>query len=459
MQNLTGEGGEEMDKKEELTQIVRRVQGDMNRFEELYTHTINKVYYWCYMVVKDESLAKDLAQESMIKLYDKFHTLKNPESFTSWMYTLVRNVCYLHLRANKHGETVSLESEPQFKEGLEEEDMAHLPEASYDLEETKSIIISFIETLPRKQREVITLFYLEELKITEIGKVLECNTGVIKSRLHSGRNNLENQIDQYQKKHGTKLYSTIVLPFLGAIIQNHSDELCQKQNLKYNKSLYQPKSFLKNTVLKSVLSLNPITLVSASLGILLVIGVGTFLGLNHEFGKEKGPVRAPVASAADFDKNGKDPYVASVTYNEFPSRSETKVLIRLKKEVNPEMIQVFFENEPVLFQQKGKELTIIAKENGDYRVMIGKTKKVITVDNLDAYAPELVDIENRGDYLALNIRDEQNQIDYTTSYMTYEGKSYKITEDGKVWGNFKGEVIIYLYNHKDAHMYYRFNLN
>ncbi|MFV0393715.1 MAG: RNA polymerase sigma factor, partial [Coprobacillaceae bacterium] len=75
-----------MDKKEKLTQIVRIVQDDMSQFELLYSHISTKVYYWCYTVVTNESIAKDLVQESMIKIYEKLHTLDNPDAFYSWMY-------------------------------------------------------------------------------------------------------------------------------------------------------------------------------------------------------------------------------------------------------------------------------------------------------------------------------------------------------------------------------------
>lgn len=445
--------------KEQLTQVVKLVQKDLKSFEILYNHIINKVYYWCYMVVKDEGLAHDLAQDSMIKLYNKFHLLTNPETFGPWMYALVRNVCYDHLRANKQGSTISLESEPFLKEGLEEETMDYLPEESYSLEETKKLIMDFIEALPQKQREVITLFYLEEFKINEIASISNCSLGVIKSRLHAGRNNLEMVINRYQEKHGTKLYSSILLPFLGSIMEASRDEFCKGKKLKYEKNLYQSKSLFKQNSLKGLTRLNPLILVSVSLGLLIIVGVGTFIALNSNLGISKGETHESKGSVAAFDKNEKDPYVASVTYDDFPSRHKIHVSIQLKRRVSFEKIKILFKGERILFEQNGKQIGFDGKENGTYTLEIGKHKKTFEVNQIQPYAPEVTSIENKGTYLKLNISDELGQVNYENSYIEVKGKNYKITNDQKVWGQFTGKIKVYLYNQADQHTCYEFNLN
>lgn len=448
-------GGEKMTEKETLTQLVKLARKDTKAFENLYSHVINKVYYWCYTLVKDEGIAGDLAQESMIKMYDKFHHLKKPETFTTWMYTLVRNICYDYLRANKHSEMVILESEPYFKESLEESSMDHLPEESYDLEETKKIIIELIETLPRKQREVITLFYLEEFKITEISNILDCKVGIVKSRLHSGRNNLETQIKEYQEKHGTKLYSGILLPLLGSILKERRENLFKKKNLKYDQSLFQPKGLLKNPSLKGLLSVSPLTIVGASLGLILMIGVGTFIGLNHSSNTKKEP---GVSQAVAFDKSKQNTSIESITYNSFPTQKETQVVIHLKKDKPEKDIKISLEGKEIPFAKQGKDIQVRATENGAYDLKIGKENRVFTVDQINQDAPELKAIKNRGSYLELIIQDKLGEISYERSYLEYQGKTYKITKDQKVWGEFKGTLGVYLYNQADQYVYYEFNL-
>lgn len=97
-----------MDQKEELIQIVRLVQKDMGKFALLYTKVINKVYYWCYCVVNDEVTAKNIAQECMVNIYQKLHTLDNAEMFCSWMYRLVSNSCYVYLQNQRSNRLCSV---------------------------------------------------------------------------------------------------------------------------------------------------------------------------------------------------------------------------------------------------------------------------------------------------------------------------------------------------------------
>lgn len=139
--------------KVKLTQIVKEVQKDIGQFELLYSQIVNRVYYWCYTVIGNEAEAKDVAQEAMIRIYNKLHTLENPETFSSWMYILVRNVCYAFLRSRRSSDKLFLDSEEyteDFENNLIEERIEVLPKEAYDLKATKEIVVKIIHTLPKK---------------------------------------------------------------------------------------------------------------------------------------------------------------------------------------------------------------------------------------------------------------------------------------------------------------------
>lgn len=107
-----------MIKKEELTQIVKEVQQDIEKFELLYSKIINRVYFWCYAVAGDETMAKDMTQESILRINTKIKNVQQPEYFSSWMYRLVRNTCNNYLRDNKKHVTEIL-SNDDFGDGFE----------------------------------------------------------------------------------------------------------------------------------------------------------------------------------------------------------------------------------------------------------------------------------------------------------------------------------------------------
>lgn len=261
-----------MDKRE-LTQIVKVVQRDKGQFELLYSQIINKVYFWCYTLSGNE--AKDMAQEAMIRIYNKIDNVEKPEYFTSWMYKVVRNSGINYMEQNRKKELPFLDDEEfsgQFEAVVREERKDHMPKEAYDLKETKKLVSKFIDNLPKMQREVITLFYLEEMKINEIAEVLDYNIGSVKSRLHSGRKNLELQISEYQEKNNVKLYSIALLPLLGLIMQEHSAELCDKQDLAYDESIYTSAGSTSLFNLSMILSAKVlVTLLSVFIIVILLI--------------------------------------------------------------------------------------------------------------------------------------------------------------------------------------------
>ena len=440
-----------MDKKVELTQIIETVQNDMEQFEMLYPHIVNKVYYWCYSIINDESVAKDLTQESMIRIYQKLHTLDDAEAFYSWTYVLVRNICYSYLRKNKKADTsfiVLEEYYEDFENTIKEGKIENLPEEAYNLKETKRLIVSFVEALPRKQKEVIMLFYLEEFTTQEIAEMLNYNIGTVRTCLHYGRKNLAKQIDEYQEKNNIRLYSIILLPLLGSILQEYSEEISDNQNLSYDKRSFKTRKLSKSLYFKDIMA---ISVISITVVITVVTIVVLFMQLRNNI--------VDSASTSDlYDKLDENPYVESITYYTFPTRDSTPVLINLKKDVSEKTIEILFGNQEIPFDIKDKVITVIAIQNGEYTMTIDGKKTTFLVDTINQYAPEVTGIREYENYLQLYVNDELEQINYQKSYLLYENKKYQITSDNQVLGSFKGNIVVYIFNDLDQYIYYEFYL-
>ncbi|MFV0394883.1 MAG: RNA polymerase sigma factor [Coprobacillaceae bacterium] len=248
----------------DLAQIVKRVQQDNSKFEELYPYIEKKVYFWCYTITRNKTDAEDATQESLLSIFKGLATLKNVEYFNSWMYRIVTRQCYTHLR-NKKKRDNKISNYDDFAEdfvaSISDNKRDSSPKEIYDLNELKEIVVSFINNLPRKQRETIILFYLEEFSINEISEILECNTANVRSRLHYGRKNLEQQILEYQDKNNIKLYNIPILTLLGTSIRNYQEKLYSEQKHEFNYNLNSPNkvvSLLQNLV--TVLSYKTIIL-------------------------------------------------------------------------------------------------------------------------------------------------------------------------------------------------------
>ncbi|MDQ0360931.1 RNA polymerase sigma factor [Breznakia pachnodae] len=450
-----------MDKKE-LTQIVKAVQRDKGQFELLYSQIINKVYFWCYTLSSNEAEAKDMAQEAMIRIYNKIDNVEKPEYFTSWMYKVVRNSGINYMEQNRKKELPFLDDEEfsgQFEAVVREERKDHMPKEAYDLKETKKLISKFIDNLPKMQREVITLFYLEEMKINEIAETLDYNIGSVKSRLYSGRKNLELQISDYQEKNNVKLYSIALLPLLGLIIQEYSAELCDKQDLAYDESIYTTTGSTSLINLSMILSAKVlVTLLSVFIIVILLI---SFSGViqnkeNNNYGKTSTVINE---YEEEMEENLKGhPYIKGITYSTFPTRTSVDVSITLKQELAKKDISILFDDEEIYFEKSNKIVRLDAKENGEYTIIINSKKMMFTIDRIDSYAPEVTGISNYGDYIQLYVNDELSQIDYSKSYLVYQGKDYAIPNNLTIDGKFQGMVEIILFNKEGYYIEYNLNL-
>lgn len=131
-----------------------------------------------FMYVKDWGKAEDITQEVFITCYKKIHLFRRDSSYKTWLYKIAVNKCKDELKRKDFW---------QFR--LADKLKHHLPKSEQTIEEqvmTKSEDQELAEnvlSLPVKYREVIILFYYEELKIKEIHELTGLNIETIKTRL------------------------------------------------------------------------------------------------------------------------------------------------------------------------------------------------------------------------------------------------------------------------------------
>lgn len=115
----------------------------------------------------------DAVQESLILIHRRLGTLRTIASFPAWTFSIVRRECYRLLRAMR-GEVALPESDHAIFIYAEH------PDLRYDL-------AAAIQSLPEKYREAIILRDFEEYSITEIADRLLLTREAVKSRIHRGR--------------------------------------------------------------------------------------------------------------------------------------------------------------------------------------------------------------------------------------------------------------------------------
>ena len=132
------------------------------------------LYRLCVLMLKNESDAEDVVQETIVKYYRKAPVFAEQEHEKAWLMRVAANHCRDLLRFRvRH---------PQIGDDCLEK----LTCDSFD-----SGILEALTSLPEKFRLVLTLYYIEEYRIDEIAKIIRRTPSAVKMRLQKGRKLLE----------------------------------------------------------------------------------------------------------------------------------------------------------------------------------------------------------------------------------------------------------------------------
>lgn len=158
-------------------------KGKEDAYRQIIEEYGNKLLRTCYLILKDREEAEDVVQETFIKVFQKLDTFKENSSFFTWIYAIALNLCRDRLR--KKQDMLTLEDE-----WVGENDVEFHVEKNIDRE----ILRKEIFDMNSLYREVLVLFYFEELSIKEISNLLNEKEGTIKSKLSRGRNILRESL-------------------------------------------------------------------------------------------------------------------------------------------------------------------------------------------------------------------------------------------------------------------------
>lgn len=189
-------------------------------FEQLYTEHYKSVYYTCYKYLQNEEDAKDMAQNVFIKAFNKIHTLKDTNTFKSWVNRIAANECINELKKTnrlKLEELTATNADGESFEYLEDETQKS-PEELMVEDDVRDILLDIINKLPQDQRIAVHLYYYQDMTVKEISQVFNCSEQTTRNRLGYARKNIKKEIDKLEDK-GVQLRSIALLPFLYLLFQ------------------------------------------------------------------------------------------------------------------------------------------------------------------------------------------------------------------------------------------------
>lgn len=132
------------------------------------------VYRLALSVTRNPDLAEDIYQKTFLLLVEKRPVFKEQIALKVWLLTTARKLSHGELRKTDNN-NLPLESAPEI--------------SSADASMIE--LFDMLDQLDEIYREPITLFYIEDMSITDIAKTLGISRSAVKTRLHRGRNVLE----------------------------------------------------------------------------------------------------------------------------------------------------------------------------------------------------------------------------------------------------------------------------
>lgn len=185
-------------------ELIAEVQsGDVSAFTKLVNQYSEQVLTLAYRIVSSREDAEDIAQKVFIKVYNGINQFRGDASFSSWLYTIVKNTCYSHLR-KKRPEMVSLDEETDFINSISIAYPENTPETIDDKVDFQKVVMECLKKLPPKYNIVIQLFFYQQLRYVEIAEILQIPLSTFKTHLHRALKLLRKEVLKNVKSYNMK---------------------------------------------------------------------------------------------------------------------------------------------------------------------------------------------------------------------------------------------------------------
>lgn len=156
-----------------LAELVRRYQNDVFRF--------------CLHYVKNVEVAKEMAQETFLRVYAARERFDTARSFKPWMLCIARNLCLNELKRKK---AVLMEALEEYASESREDSGEILRWNAEDAadalmaDERREALLEALNSLSRDAREMVMLRYFELLSARDIAEIMDSTEGAVRTRLH-----------------------------------------------------------------------------------------------------------------------------------------------------------------------------------------------------------------------------------------------------------------------------------
>lgn len=198
-------GTASVDKEAEVALARELAAGNLAAFDGFVERFRTRLFQYSLLVCGQHEDAEEVAQDTLLKVFQNFDQLREPEHVRAWVFRIARNACLMKRRKSVFAPTQELSLDELMpapgqtggERKLEIADWSNLPETEALRGELKGVLEKAIAGLPEIYKAVLLLRDVEELSTGETAGILDVSEDVVKTRLHRARLALRQNLGGY----------------------------------------------------------------------------------------------------------------------------------------------------------------------------------------------------------------------------------------------------------------------
>ena len=172
--------------------IAAAKAGERQAFEELVRRTYLDTYNLALRLTANEEDARDVVQETYLRAWKGIRRFRGDAQFTTWLYRITANTASTHVHRRRRQRTEPLDDLHDLADPRVETRLEEAAESAADL----ARVAAALDALAPKVRAVVVLKDVYGLPHEAIAEELGISVSAAKVRLHRGRKQLREELDE-----------------------------------------------------------------------------------------------------------------------------------------------------------------------------------------------------------------------------------------------------------------------
>ena len=194
-----------MERAAEIELARQLLAGKPEAFDRFVDHFRTKIFNYSQMVCGHREDAEEVVQETLLKVFENFGQLRDPEHLRAWVFRIAKNTCLAKRRKSIYAPQQEFSLDELMPASgtsgdlikIEIADWSGIPEDEVLRSELQRVLDGAIAEMPEIYRSVMLLRDVEELSTEETAHVLDLNPDAVKTRLHRARLLARKKLDSY----------------------------------------------------------------------------------------------------------------------------------------------------------------------------------------------------------------------------------------------------------------------